>query len=151
VSKVSDTEIVMTDQAGDITTVLNQDFAITRSGRDSFDPPIQALKFPMSVGARWEHSNSRNHAQCGRNLTRLKSEVVRWEDITVGAGTFRTLHIKSEGEWSNSCGSGRLAYRFWYSPDVKWWVKTESNVYARGSLYESTTRELKSYRLVKVE
>ena len=108
---------------------------------------IRALSFPMAPKNKWEHTNTRSHPTCGKTINELKNEVMGWEDVSVPAGTFRALRIDSNGYWRNSCGSGRLAFRFWYAPKVKWHVKSESRVYAGGQLFDGSIRELTSFKI----
>jgi hypothetical protein len=105
------------------------------------------LVFPLVVGKKWEHSNTAPHPTCGQNTADLKNEVVAWEEVTVPAGTFRAIRIDSQGYWSSSCGRDRLAYKFWYAPEVHWLVKSEAVTYAGGKVYDKQIRVLKSFKL----
>jgi hypothetical protein len=146
VATVDDKEARITDQANVLKAVYDSNHAATFWEGESFSPPIRALTFPMTVGMKWDHVNGKVHPKCGNTSTQLKNEVIGWEDVKVPAGSFRTLRIDSQGYWSNGCGSGRLAYKFWYSPQAKWWVRTESFVYAGTTLLEGSLRELKAFK-----
>jgi hypothetical protein len=149
ITEVTDQFIkVMDKTAGKETETLRDlDWATLQAGGRQYTPPIRALAFPLVVGKKWEHTNTSTHPTCGNNTADLKSEVVGWEDVTVPAGTFRTIRIDSQGYWSSRCGRDRLAYKFWYSPDVRWLVKSEATTYAGGKLYDQQIRTLKSFKV----
>jgi len=77
----------------------------------------------------------------------LKSEVIGWEDVLVPAGKFRAIRIDSRGFWRSGCGTDKLAYKFWYSPQVKSFVRSESIVYHRGEMIVNAVRELTAYKV----
>lgn len=147
VSEVSETQLKMTNKSSEVIAIYDADFAATNLAGVAYSPSIRALSFPMAAGKKWEHTNTRSHPTCGKSITELKNEVIGWEDVKVPAGTFRALRIDSDGNWRNSCGSGKLTYRFWYAPKVKWLVKSDSRVFAGGQLFDGSIRELTSFKI----
>jgi hypothetical protein len=66
------------------------------------------------------------------------------EDLTTPAGTFKTYKIRHKLTNMRVSKSGWILY--WYSPDVKWWVKREvekSNFWQRLLNVELVSYELK--------
>lgn len=147
VTDVSDAQLQLTGKAGTL-TVYDKNWALTQLRNRKYSPPFQILSFPMQAGKTWEHSNSYIHERCGNTTSELKNEVVGWEDVTVPAGSFRALRIDSNGFWHSICGTGLLAYKYWYVPKVKALVKSETRVYfAGGNLIAGENRELKAFRV----
>jgi hypothetical protein len=147
VTEVTDNHIQVTDKTSSHIALYDRQWALKKAGSRKYSPPVQAVSFPMHPGKTWEHTNTYTHASCGATTSELKNEVVGWEDVTVPAGTFRALRIDSSGYWRNRCGSDRSQYKFWYVPAVKWFVKSESLIYAGGRIYDGHILELKSYKV----
>jgi hypothetical protein len=107
-----------------------------------------------------------------------KYTVVGFETVEVPAGTFNALKVEAEGHWTaelepmqtvvqgaqSSAGattlvteaqrtrseptSGRTYKAFWYSPEVRRWVKSVEEYYgSSGVRSERFTEELESYKL----
>jgi len=93
------------------------------------------LSFPLESGASWSYSYEYPvYSGAGKRRNDLKSKVIGWERVTVPAGTFWTLKIEQTG-WStdlsssvigatNQRSSVRLDLTLWYSPEVKYIVKS---------------------------
>jgi len=62
-------------------------------------PSAGFLKFPLRVGSKYKLDFTiRNSAGFGQLLpASYEMEVVRWEDVSVPAGKFRTLRIEGRG------------------------------------------------------
>ena len=103
-------------------------------GKDAFDGQRRYLSFPLEVNASWAYSYEHPAADgAGRMREDLTSKVVGWEQVSVPAGTFWALRIEQTG-WSNKISPdasrparavARLDRIFWYSPEVKFNVKSE--------------------------
>jgi hypothetical protein len=66
----------------------------------------------------------------------------------VPAGKYRALRIDHDGTWSSSCGSGRIAKKFWYVPELKYYAKFESLDYGPdGQVADASVTELQSTRV----
>ncbi|MDT9000714.1 hypothetical protein RQP53_15670 [Paucibacter sp. APW11] len=147
VGRVDEAGTTFVDGAGAIVRVYDGSWAATQINGVAYSPPIKALDFPLAPGKSWSHENSSLSAACGKQTTKLKSEVKGWEEVEVPAGRFKALRIDSKGYWRNGCGNDQLSYRFWYAPAVKSIVKNESIIYAGGRMFSGTLSELKSYKL----
>lgn len=145
-SEITESEIRFSE-INNRSAVYDKEWGLVQDGSRKYSPAIQMVSFPLSIGKKWEHSNTHSHQSCGNTTSNLKNEVVGWEDVTVPAGTFRALRIDSSGYWRNNCGSDRSVYKFWYAPKVKWLVKSEAVIYAGGRIYDATIRELKSFHV----
>jgi len=149
VTAVSAELVEVTERNQNMLAVYDRDLALLQAGTRKYSPGVQALQFPLEIGKRWTHSNSYDHASCGKTTSELKNQVVGWEDVKVPAGTFRALRIDSEGTWRNRCGSDRSTYKFWYVPKVKWLVRSETWIYAGGRVFEGLIRELTEYQVTE--
>jgi hypothetical protein len=92
------------------------------------------LSFPLETGASWSYSYEYPmYSGAGKGRNELKSKVIGWEQVTVPAGTFWALKIDQTG-WSNDLspsplatsqrGAARVDLTLWYSPEVKYIVKS---------------------------
>nr|WP_316642539.1 hypothetical protein [uncultured Roseateles sp.] len=149
VTAVSAEQIEVTERNQSVLSLYDQNLALLQTGERRFSPRVEPLQFPLAVGKRWTHSNSYDHASCGKTTTELRNQVVGWEEVKVPAGTFRALRIDSEGTWRNRCASDRSQYKFWYVPKVKWLVRSESWIYAGGRVFEGLIRELTEYQVTE--
>jgi uncharacterized caspase-like protein len=119
-------------QAG--TYKVSPQLATLFDGKNAFDGQRKYLSFPLEVNASWAYSYEYpTPDRVGRFREDLECKVVGWEQVTVPAGTFWALRIEQRG-WRNNVSpnapsSGRRAARlertFWYSPEVKYNVKSE--------------------------
>lgn len=73
-------------------------------------------------------------------------KVLGWEDVYVPAGRFRTLKVEAEHIFRSSGGAeSRRTVTYWYSPEVRRWVKFLSE--SRGGM--TVTDELLAFKLVQ--
>lgn len=90
--------------------------------RGAVTPGANALPFPLSVGKSW----TVKVGDSTRGRTQL-CKVLRVVDVTVKAGTFKTLEINCDGSYNNSNGhqswQGQIVTTRWYAPDVGWDAK----------------------------
>lgn len=102
-------------------------------------PPSQPLVWPLAVGAEWRNSFTWENFDLKSAETfdfhRVASNLDR---VTVPAGTFDAIKIDTY-----ESDSGLLRFEYWYSPKVKWFVKTRS--YNAGGLEEE---ELINFKLI---
>jgi uncharacterized caspase-like protein len=103
-------------------------------GHDAFSGHRKFLSFPLEVGDTWSYSYEYSTADGkGRFREDLECTVVGWSQITVPAGTYWALRIDEKG-WSNNLSpnapafarvAARLDRTLWYSPEIKYLVKSE--------------------------
>lgn len=121
---------------------------VSSNSGSRFDPPIQTLKFPLSVGDSWASVYETTGADQSRSKTDLRFKVVANEKLTTPAGDFDTFRIDSGGwvtgiTWS---GAVRVAQTQWYAPSISRYVKTEYKDFRNGELRSDTATELKSFK-----
>lgn len=111
-------------------------------------PSSQSLQWPLQPGKKYPVEFSYVNTENSRKgSTDMKSEVSELQDITVPAGTFKAYKISSQGFWtrrdSEYSGSGKEAQTIWYAPEVKRWVKWETqNRRSSGDLFTNRVVEL---------
>jgi len=91
------------------------------------------LDFPLSEGKQWKTGySSAEHGPFHRVFYDYSEtyRILGWEDLTVQAGKFKALGLEyrrkiigSPGQWS-SVGE-EIINKYWYSPDVKYFVKCQ--------------------------
>jgi hypothetical protein len=126
---------------------LNLDHSITKEGKKmegSLSYLQRVLDFPLQVEKKWKNESPKN--------TFNSFEVEGVEKVTTPAGTFMGYRILYK---QDKYGYNRLApgvfkegeswMRFWYSPEVKFWLKME--VEKEKAQYWKTQKE-DAYELV---
>lgn len=111
---------------------MNIKFLIDEGGKQV--EPESTLRnlfdFPIFVGKKWSDTTihmptgaSTARIRLGKALFKSEFKVEGIEEITTPAGTFRAykLHFQQSDNVSRSSGW----IRYWYSPEVKMWVKRE--------------------------
>jgi hypothetical protein len=122
------------------------------------------FNFPLGPGKQWEHRYSAKAVfprivQSSRGIPTFdyyeKMKILGWEDIGVRAGKFRTLKIEfirgNEAQQIGSLPGPAFEYKgyYWYSRDVKYFVKCEYDKSWVGQSKEIFNWELTSYQLKK--
>ncbi len=132
---------------------MNVKFLMKEGGGEfHFDKPWRRiLDFPMFVGKKWTDTIDEVPK---RQVIRRRSggitfvyefSVDRFEDIATSAGTFKCYRIRLEE--TNETSSRRMWVHYWYSPEVKNWIKRErENGTSRAHLWGENA-ELISYTL----
>ena len=90
-----------------------------------FDPPVGYVSFPLFVGQKWDvsykaTSNSRH------SMGEAAIEVVGYETVKVPYGTVNAfrIHVRSS---DREVGRMNPVETYWYSPDIGYYVKHETN------------------------
>ena len=99
---------------------LNTVKSVGRKTEFEHDPHNGVLNFPLSVGKKWTHYYTNT---VGRNVAQRTAwaEVKAYEQVTVPAGTFWAYRIERVNQ---RAGVPQPAYEtYWYSPEVKFFVK----------------------------
>jgi len=78
-------------------------------------PPLPWFMWPLSAEQHWEHQGTFEDASGRRNFVDRFS-VIGLEQIDVPAGRFQAMKVVREGERRDSD-------EYWYSPDVRWYVR----------------------------
>lgn len=96
------------------------------------------IDFPMTPGKKFSYQ-----VQGVTAVFTISIEAVKWENVKVPAGKFRTLRI--EGCWRNeSSGWYDCGMTFWFAPEVKVFVKRQTPSTWAASL-RNTDFELTSF------
>lgn len=145
IAAVTDAEVVVNNDAGEEAFLLDAaHYAVKRAHGNSFEPPLQRLHFPLTIGSRWESAYKYNNPQCGPTDSKLSFKVAGWDDLATPAGKFRAMRIESEGRWRSGCGADRQTHKQWVTPDLPVPLKQESIVYFQGRIFSYEVHELQS-------
>jgi len=129
---------------------MNVKFLIKEGGRqEKFESAWRnVLDFPMFVEKKWTNNTYSKPARGQLPVTYINEfKVEGVEDVTIPAGTFKCYKIRlKQTNMSSRHESGWVLY--WYSPEVKIWIKreAESTGYWLNSLW-TPNAELISYKL----
>jgi hypothetical protein len=129
---------------------------VVKGGGGEVKPEFAArtlFDFPMFVGKKWKNNTYGKPARSGltaKSMTEItyinEFNVEGVEDVTTPAGTFKCYKIKLKQTNTTAHLSGWV--HFWYSPDVKIWIKRErENTTYWGSARWTENAELDSYKL----
>lgn len=90
------------------------------------NPPNKgSFSFPLWVGKKWRNEFAQKNLEKGMIYNFIELfEVKGWEDVQTPAGVFKALKI--EGYQENLDIRGSWTYTFWYSPEVKNYIKSSS-------------------------
>ena len=115
------------------------------------------LNFPFSKGKQWKSGYSSTESGPYHRVFYDYSEIYKvlgWEDIAAQAGKFKALGVEhrrkiigSPGQWS-SVGE-EIINQYWYSPDVKYFVKCKYDKDWMKGKKEIFDWELTSFQLKK--
>jgi hypothetical protein len=97
------------------------------SGLD-YSPPLKYFEFPLHPGKTWRQTSIEKNIKTGavREHT-LSATVGDWEDVSVSAGTFRTIKITTQTELVDRTTGQRSTGTdiSWYAPNIRRSVKSE--------------------------
>jgi hypothetical protein len=120
---------------------------LSGDGKRVVKPSTQELSFPLSQGRQWK-VNTTGVTRGGADVTSEgECKVAAFEKITVKAGTFDAFKVECTSEFhvygrQSVQGTHRRVY--WYSPTVKFWVKSEVVTRDRLTVFNDWTEELVS-------
>jgi len=118
---------------------LNIKYVVREGGwREKCTSPLREFfNFPIFVGKKWTESTN-GIAPGGIDYSLFYTfKIEGIEDVSTAAGTFNAYRISCKfqiyvlGKWYNTLNlfdgeTGFGWYRFWYSPEVKTWIKRKS-------------------------
>jgi hypothetical protein len=112
--------------------------------------------FPLSPRKQWKtvYSSTRPGIAYGLSYDYSESyKVSGWEDITVRAGIFKALRLEYKRLVTSTSGWGNVGeeiiHQYWYSPDVKYFVKCQYDKDWMKGYKEIFDWELTSFQLKK--
>ena len=88
---------------------------------ESAEPCIRVFDWPLKVGKKWSNDYiSRQYSEGFRPSRSKRSvQIQTYEEVTVPAGTFKTIRIQAGEE------------TFWYAPSIGWTVKEEIEAHGK--------------------
>jgi hypothetical protein len=107
---------------------MNVKFLIKEGGRQvKFESSWRnVLDFPMFVGKKWTNNTYGKPAQGQLEVTYINEfNVEGVENVTIPAGTFKCYKIQLK-QTNMSARHKNGWVRYWYSPEVKIWIKREA-------------------------
>lgn len=121
-----------------------KDFSITEMFTTGFSLPSSksGRSWPLETGKKFQIDVDWARLDGVTGNTKLDSEVIAYEEVTVPAGKFMAFKMEQKGRWQNSRPrSGTVKMTCWYAPEVYADVKCTSE-----DGFSFNTRELISYK-----
>ncbi len=120
-------------------------------GDAKYEPCLRLFKFPLAVGEKWTDSSDKRLLSNGKHgKFSIKGEVVSKEQITTPVGKFDTYKVKvilNAVGTDEDANTGHTEDTYWYSPDVKNYVKSEHIFMRDGLVRNKDIRELQEFSL----
>ena len=119
----------------------------TKSSRRMFN-------FPFSPGKQWEDVFTAKPVATHRDFDINYYEsfrVLGWEDIEVKAGKFKAIKLEviTGHTQQKDAQEFESVTLFWYSPEVKYFVKCEYDLFAQASFPQLVSWELTAFNVKK--
>ncbi|MDD4087374.1 MAG: hypothetical protein PHP48_09040 [Bacteroidales bacterium] len=84
--------------------------------------------WPLHVGKKWKYESEWENNEGTTGKTSQDVEIVSYEELNVEAGKFMAYKIEYKGIVTNSRGfKGKMSDTWWYSPDLKTYIKHINN------------------------
>lgn len=116
-----------------------------------YDPMLQTLAFPLSVGKKWtSHADKQLFSNGKHGSFNLKAEVQAYEKVTVPAGTFDAYRVQVTVDATSNdedANIGHTTETQWYAPEAKRYVKLVSAFTRDGVERTKDIYELADYSL----
>lgn len=101
--------------------------------------------WPLYVGKKWKYESEWENNEGTKGVTSQDARVVAYEELQVEAGKFKAYKIEYKGIVTNSRGyKGEMSDTWWYSPDLKTYIKHVNNdgygMYTNELTYYAKTR-----------
>ncbi len=103
--------------------------AVTSYNGNMFRPHTGVFQFPLRIGDR--HSINFDTLRPRETAVETRGTgtvaVVNWENVEVPAGKFRAIKVVADTLWQPTNGSPAFLRKstYWYSPEVRRWVKVQ--------------------------
>jgi len=119
---------------------------VSGDGKRVARPHSQSLVFPLSVGRQWKVDGKGVTAAGSDATLEGNCKVSAYEKVTVKAGAFDAFKVECDNEFyiygSRTRGTQRLV--LWYSPDVKFPIRSELMNRDRLTVFADWTQDLVS-------
>jgi len=138
-------------------STLNRIYILKEDKREKYLMALaKILDFPLSTGKQWKSGYSSKGPGVPLPRSYDFSEIYKvsgWEDIVVQAGKFKALRLEYKRVITMMSGWGAMApeilNQYWYSPEVKYFVKCQYDKDWMKGNKEIFDWELVSYELRK--
>jgi hypothetical protein len=112
------------------------------------------FNFPLSIGKQWKWNYpgiAQGWGGSGSVDFYEDYKISGWEDIGVGAGKFKALRLEYLRHFITPTGikTGEIKHVYWYSPDIKYFVKCQYDKDWMKDKKEFFNWELTSFQLKK--
>lgn len=121
-----------------------KDFSIAEMFTTGYSLPSSksGRSWPLEIGKKFQVDVDWARLDGVTGNTKLDSEIVAYEEVTVPAGKFMAFKMEQKGRWQNSRPrSGTVKMTCWYAPEVYADVKCTSD-----DGFNFNTRELISFK-----
>ncbi len=113
-----------------------------------YKPAIQYFDFPLTVGKTWKSLAEDTDKKTGKSRQYvINAEVVGWDEIVVGAGTFDALKIIISSNVIDGEKRSTGTDVSWYAPSIGKTVKSELSGEDSGGRQEPKTVRLESFKV----
>jgi len=139
-------------------STMNRIYILKEDKREKYVIALsKILDFPLSIGKQWKTGYSLTGPGVGRPIAYDFSEIYEvsgWEDIAVQAGKFKALRLEYKRLLTGSSAiwgvmAAEIKNQYWYSPEVKYFVKCQYDRDWMKGNKEIFNWELVSYELKK--
>ena len=121
------------------------------TGDAKYDPCLRLFKFPLTIGQKWsDTADKRLLSNSKHGKFSIKGEVIAKEQITTPAGQFNAYKIKVLLDAVGTDEDANAAHTeetYWYSPEVKNYVRMEHIFTREGIVRSKDYRELQEFSL----
>ncbi|MDO8588413.1 MAG: hypothetical protein Q7T82_15405 [Armatimonadota bacterium] len=90
-----------------------------------FEPPVGYLDFPLFVGKKWTTAY-KGTSNSTHSMAESAVDVVAYEAVKVPYGTINAFRIRVRGS-DREIGRANPYETYWYSPEVGYFIKHETN------------------------
>jgi hypothetical protein len=138
-------------------STLNRIYILKEDKREKYVMALsKTLNFPLSTGKQWKTGYSIKAPGIMAPVFYDFSEIYKvsgWEDIVVQAGKFKALRLEYKRVTTGASGWGTMGpevkNQYWYSPEVKYFVKCQYDKDWMKEQKEIFNWELASFQLKK--
>ena len=115
-------------------STMNRTYILKEDKREKYVIALsKILDFPLSIGKQWKTGYSLTGSGVQRPIAYDFSEIYEvsgWEDIVVQAGKFKALRLEYKRLLTGSSAiwgvmAAEIKNQYWYSPEVKYFVKCQ--------------------------
>jgi hypothetical protein len=95
------------------------------AGAWSYNPFYASYAFPMAPGEKWKQSFRSRNPDGSETQYEFEAEVVGWEKLTVLAGPFDALKVRTVTSYTEKSSGGRIEETYWWAAGPAREIKRE--------------------------